>query len=50
LRSADDGDLMRRLLRTILQAMIDAEAASHIGADPHGHSDRSIASWPGRPP
>lgn len=31
LHDANDGDLMRRLLRTILQVVIDAEAASHIG-------------------
>jgi putative transposase len=35
LSSADGGQLMRRLLHTILQALIDAEAAEHIGADPH---------------
>ena len=35
LSSADGGDLMRRVLHTILQALIDAEAAEHIGADPH---------------
>ena len=35
LRSADDGQLMRKLLHTNLQALIDAEAAEHIGADPH---------------
>ena len=30
---------MRRLLHTILQALIDAEAAEHIGADPHERTD-----------
>jgi putative transposase len=39
LSSADDGQLMRRPLRTILQALIDAEAAVHIGADPHERTD-----------
>jgi putative transposase len=39
LRSADDGQLMRKLLHTILQALIDAEAAEHIGADPHQRTD-----------
>ena len=39
LSSADDGQLMRRLLHTILQALIDAEAAQHIGADPHERTD-----------
>jgi hypothetical protein len=28
------GQLMRKLRDTILQALIDAEAAQHIGADP----------------
>ena len=32
LRSADSGELMRRLLHTMLQALIDAEATAHIGA------------------
>lgn len=35
LRSADGGDLMRRLLLTMLQALVDAEATAHIGADPY---------------
>ena len=39
LRSADDGQLMRKLLHTILQALIDAEAAQHIGADPHERTE-----------
>ena len=39
LRSADDGHLMRKLLHTILQTLIDAEAAEHIGADPHERTD-----------
>jgi hypothetical protein len=39
LSSADGGQLMRRLLHTILQALIDAEAAEHIGADPHERTD-----------
>jgi putative transposase len=39
LSSADEGQLMRRLLHTILQALIDAEAAQHIGADPHERTD-----------
>ena len=39
LSSADDGQLMRRLLHTILHALIDAEAAQHIGADPHERTD-----------
>jgi putative transposase len=39
LSSADGGQLMRKLLHTILQALIDAEAAEHIGADPHERTD-----------
>src|ERR1039458_6261480 len=39
LSSADDGQLMRKLLHTILQALIDAQAAEHIGADPHQRTD-----------
>ena len=39
LRSADGGQLMRQLLHTILQALIDAEAAQHIGADPHERTE-----------
>jgi putative transposase len=35
LRTADGGELMRRLLHTMLQALIDAEATAHIGAAPH---------------
>ncbi|SHN52754.1 Transposase (or an inactivated derivative) [Geodermatophilus obscurus] len=39
LRSADSGELMRRLLHTMLQALIDAEATAHIGAAPHERTD-----------
>ena len=39
LSSADGGQLMRRLLHTMLQALIDAEAAEHIGADLHERTD-----------
>ena len=35
LRTADGGELMRRLLGGMLQAVIDAEATAHIGAGPH---------------
>jgi putative transposase len=38
MRSADDGELMRRLLHTILQALVDAEATAHIGAARHERS------------
>ena len=39
LRSADGGQPMRKLLHRILQVLIDAEAAEHIGADPHERTD-----------
>src|ERR1035437_1866117 len=39
LSSADGGQLMRKLLHTSLQALIDAEAAEHIGADPQERTD-----------
>ena len=39
LRSADSGELMRRLLHTMLQALIDAEATAHIGAGPRERTD-----------
>jgi len=32
LRTADGGELMRRLLAGMLQAVVDAEATAHIGA------------------
>ncbi len=35
MRTADGGDLMRRLLQTMLQALVDAEATAFIGAGPH---------------
>ena len=35
LGTADGGELMRRLLGGMLQAVIDAEATAHIGAGPH---------------
>jgi len=35
LRTADGGELMRRLLGGMLQAVIEAEATAHIGAGPH---------------
>jgi len=42
LRSADGGELMRRLLHTMLQALIDAEATAHIGAARHERTDTRI--------
>ena len=35
LRTADGGELMRRLLGGMLQGVVDAEAAAHIGAQLH---------------
>ena len=39
LRTADGGELMRRLLGGMLQAVVDAGATAHIGADRHERSD-----------
>jgi putative transposase len=39
LRTADGGELMRRLLGGMLQAVVDAEATAHIGALPHERTD-----------
>jgi putative transposase len=39
LRTADGGELMRRLLGGMLQAVVDAEATAHIGAGPHERTD-----------
>jgi len=35
LRTVEAGDVMRRLLASALQMLIDAEASAHIGAAPH---------------
>ena len=35
LRTADGGDLMRQMLGLMLQSLVDAEATSVIGAEPH---------------
>jgi putative transposase len=39
LRTADGGELMRRLLGGMLQAVVDAEATARIGAGPHERSE-----------
>ena len=39
LRTADGGELMRRLLGGMLQGVVDAEAAAHIGAQLHERTD-----------
>ena len=38
-RTADGGDVMRRLLGGMLQAVVDAEATAHIGAGLHERSE-----------
>ena len=38
MRSADGGELMRRLLATILQLLVDAEATAFVGAEPYERS------------
>ncbi len=58
LSTAEDGQLMRRLLQGALQALIDAEAEAHIGAGLHertttrtthrnGTRDRLVATTAG---
>lgn len=39
MRTADGGDLMRQLLTTIVQLLVDAEATHRIGAEPHQRTD-----------
>ena len=39
MRSADAGELMRRLLGTIMQELVEAEASAHIGALPHERTE-----------
>ena len=39
MRSADGDELMRRLLATMLQLLVDAEATAFIGAEPHERSE-----------
>ena len=39
LRTADGGEVMRRLLGGMLQALVDAEATGHIGAGLHERTD-----------
>jgi len=37
--SADENELMRRLLATMLQSLVDAEATAFIGAEPHERTE-----------
>jgi putative transposase len=39
LTGADDGELMRKMLTAMLQALVDAEATAHIGAGPHERTE-----------
>jgi putative transposase len=39
LRTADGGDLMRRLLGGMLHAVVDAEATAHVGAALHERAE-----------
>lgn len=43
MRTADDGQLMRSLLHSILQALVDAEATEYIGAGMHEQSATGLA-------
>jgi putative transposase len=43
LRTADGGDVMRQMLGFMLQALVDAEATSAIGAAPHERSEDRVA-------
>jgi putative transposase len=42
MQSADGGELMRRLLGVMLQALVDAEATAFIGAEPHERNETRI--------
>lgn len=44
LRTADGGGIMRILLATILQALIDAEATAHIGTERYEQPDTRTTS------
>jgi putative transposase len=39
MRSADDGELMCRLLASMLQLLVDAEATAFIGAEPNQRTE-----------
>ncbi len=49
-RTADGGDLMRKLLETMLQSLVDAQATAHIGAEPHERSDARTTQRNGHRP
>jgi putative transposase len=50
LRSADGGDLMRQMLGFMLQALVDAEATSTIGAAPHERTEERTTQRNGTRP
>jgi len=50
LRSADGGDLMRQMLGFMLQALVDAEASSVIGAAPHQRTEERTTQRNGTRP
>ncbi len=43
LRTADGGDVMRQMLGFMLQALVEAEATSAIGAAPHERTENRTA-------
>ncbi len=49
-RTAEGGDLMRKLLKTMLQSLVDAQATAHIGAEPHERSDAPTTQRNGHRP
>lgn len=50
LRTADGGDVMRQMLGFMLQALVDAEATSVIGAGPHERSQDRVTHRNGTRP
>ncbi len=50
LKTSDDGELMRKMLTTMLQALMEAEASAFIGAAPHERTDpaHSVQRQPGQ--
>jgi putative transposase len=50
LRTADNGDVMRQMLGFMLQALVDAEATSVIGAAPHERTEDRTAQRNGTRP
>jgi len=50
LQSADAGELMRTLLTTIVQALVEAEASAHVGADRHERTEARTTQRNGHRP